>query len=188
MNGKQVRFKVVKSTLHFPGARHKIKEFQNLLNEDAVLTIAKKHPKRIKLTIEEGRLLVKLEKELREPKKIEVDGAKYVRSCTWGNKGAETLVRHNLEKMIIEAKAIGKKALAENSRELLYDLCLDPMSGMCRANFLDTQNNTMKGEQRGVFEVIKQFFKDTEFMRKLKREIKIEFQKEKAAASAGSQK
>ena len=76
MNGKQVRFKVVESTLHFPGARHKIKEFQNLLNEDAVLTIAKKHPKRIKLTIEEGRLLVKLEKELREPKKIEVDGAK----------------------------------------------------------------------------------------------------------------
>ena len=118
---------------------------------------------------------------MRKPTRIEVDGVRFARTCTWGNRGAETLVRHNLEKMIREAKAVGKKAIAENNFDLLIDMCLEPFSGFCRADFLDTKNNTMKGDQRGVQEVIKQFFKDVDFMEKLKGEIKREFEDEKKA-------
>lgn len=167
--------------------RARINEFQTILNEDPVLTIAKKYPKRIKLTPSENAILVRLEKELRAPARIELDGIWYVRTCTWDSKAAETLVRHNLEKMIREVREIGKKALREKNRELLLDMCLDPMSGVMRGNFLDTHNNSMQGDGRAVQELIKQFFKDVEFMKKLKGQIKKEFEEEKKKeASAAS--
>lgn len=168
------------------GEAARIRQFEAILNEDPVLAIAKKYPKRIKLMPSENAILVRLEKELREPARFQLESVRYVRTCTWGSKAAETLVRHNLEKMIREVKEIGKKALRENNRELLIDLCLEPMSGIMRASFLDTQNSSMQGDGRAVQELIKQFFKDNEFMKKIKRQIKNEPEAEQRAASTTS--
>jgi len=178
----KITVRVVESTLHLP-MRNNLREFQKLLNADTVLSIARKHPKRLKLTAEEGAVKVRLEKELREPTRIEVGKTSFVRTCTWGNTGAETLVRHNLGMMIRKAKEVGKWALANRNNAPFIELCLNPDSDMSRVDFLDTQGNPMKADQRAVYETIKQFFKDTDFMRKLKAEIKREFYELQKAAS-----
>jgi|GEM_PF-6755018 len=173
----KITARVVETTLHLP-MRNNLKEFQQLLNADTVLSIARKYPKRLKLTAEEGVVKVRLEKELRAPTRIEVDGASYVRSYYGGNRGAETLVRCNLEPLIRGAKGVGKRMLREGDLGLLKDRCLDPDFGIARVGFVDTRGEPMKADQRAVYEMIKQFFKDTEFMRKLKNETRKEFEKE----------
>jgi len=174
--------RVAESAVCFPISQN-LKEFQKLLNADTVLSIARKYPKRLKLTIDEKVVRVRLEKELRAPFRIDVDGVRFVRTCTWGNMGAETLVRHNLGMMIHKAKEVGKWALANRNGAPLIELCLNPDSDMSRVDFLDTQGNPMKADQRAVYETIKQFFKDADFMRKLKAEIRREFYELQEAAS-----
>jgi len=159
-----------------------LKDFENGLNEDRSCMPQKKRPKEIMLEKrddENSPMYAKLKKELRTPLKMSIDEKKYTRSCTQGSVGAETLVRLNIEALVRQGKEIGKKAIAEKDDRMLLDLCLDPMNGFYRADFQDTQGNTMKGDGRAVQEMIKQFFKDERMMKRLKSDIICEFYSKK---------
>lgn len=168
-------------------SKTRLRKLENVLNEDCSGLPEKKRQKTIKLeATEDGKgnslIFANLKKELCTPVKVQVGKKKYTRSCTQGSIGAETLVRRNIEKLILEAKEIGKLALKEKNNEPLINLCLEPMSGFYRADFEDTLGNSMKGEGRAVQELIKQFFKDSPMMEKLKVDIISEFYSEKRIA------
>ncbi|MEM4634090.1 MAG: hypothetical protein QW275_02955 [Candidatus Anstonellaceae archaeon] len=161
-----------------PPVSKKIREFEKILNEDRIGAIPRKKPKGIKLEKKNSIIFAKLKKELRKPLVEIIDGDKYVRTCDWGNASAETLVRINLHELVMRAKEIGKRMLRESDQRLLEEVCLDPIEGMPRHGFLNSKGKQMRTDSRAVYEMIKQFFKDYDFIKRLERNIIREFRQE----------
>jgi hypothetical protein len=162
-----------KITAQLPINAH-LKEFQGILKED-VAAVPKKKKRKLALAQDGGLLKVALKPGFREPAEITFGKARLVRNCTWGNAGAETLVRRNLEMMIRKVKEVGKRMLCEQDGEVLLDRCLDPVYGVDRTGFVDSKGKPLKADGRAVYEMIKQFFKDEEFVKKLVQEVRREF-------------
>ncbi|MCX8197833.1 MAG: hypothetical protein N3F07_01405 [Candidatus Micrarchaeota archaeon] len=159
-----------------PPSRH-LSSFEQVLNED-LMKPARKKPRGIKLSEEDGMIKARLKKDFRQATVAVVDGKRYVRLCDWGNQAAETLVRANLKELIARAKEVGKRMLKEKDGGLLEERCLDPIGGISRAGLVDSKGGKLKANGRAAYEMIKQFFKDRQMMEKLARHAIEEYRKE----------
>ncbi len=156
-------------------------EFEKLLSSD-IMKIPKRRGSKIRVA--EGEPLeVRLKRSHGEPARAIVDGRKYARTYVRDDLGAETLVRINLELLIWRVKKIVKNALVKNElmpaegegagvRDI-EKLCLT-FEGISPRGFYTKQGRAMQHNAAFKY-MIRQFFKDEDFAKRVIRHAEAEF-------------
>ncbi|MCX8196919.1 MAG: hypothetical protein N3G80_01220 [Candidatus Micrarchaeota archaeon] len=155
-------FKPQKGKHEGPG--HSLRKLQQLLNEDK--TIFKKKRRKIEI-VGAPPIKITLKPPFPPPTKIRWGKTLFVRTCSWGNASSEALVRKNIHKLMEETIRVAKAAIKEKNQSSLLDLCLDPIYGINRVGFVGLKGNQLKADGKAVYYMIKQFFKDEEFIKKV---------------------
>jgi hypothetical protein len=171
-----------------------LQPLEKRINTDRA-AVKKKKPMKINLKHERGAIKVELRKALRELARVRVGGKDYVRSFSGGNPASESLVRHNLESLVIDTKAMIKHHLAKGTftassfeeKNTFADIMgmmmdydgilsrqLKPQEGSAEHAYF-TLGGKKLGPGKALSYALGQFFKDELFVRKILNDALEEF-------------
>lgn len=164
-----------------PEVRSSLRHYENRLNEqNHVLYTSLKAPRKVKLTGSPASL--RQAKEHLAPIRVAVHGHNYSRVYDARSVASEKLVRKNLELLISEVQRTVVEALIHSrisvdfqevhkSDSLKYaeHLCLDENDGIRSRGFAKLDGGALQKNRAFLF-MVRQFFKDEDFARKVCRD------------------